>query len=213
MILSEFMKMIMRLIFATYFVVFCFSGHAEELPQRCSQDCMVSYGETLGASMSGVKAYSNCNNSCVNPTPYFVSDTFTGIKWQCVEYARRWLLVNKNVVYGDVDIAADIWELEEVISPDKKNHKPFVSILNGDSQYGVQRGDLLIYSRAFFGTGHVAVVLKVDEENQRLYLGEQNFDNNKWRDGFARDVPYIKRDQQTWVLDPYLIGWKRVISR
>ncbi len=85
--------------------------------------------------------------------------------------------------------------------------------LNGDKQHGLQRGDLLIYSRAFYSTGHVAVVLKVDEEKQRLYLGEQNFDNNIWQGDYARDIPYIRRENEIWVLDPYLIGWKRVISQ
>ncbi|MDW3095143.1 MAG: CHAP domain-containing protein [Gammaproteobacteria bacterium] len=202
---------LMRLVFVICVIVFCVAAHADDLPQDCSSDCIVYYGETLGESISGVKAYSNCNNTCVNPTPYFVSDTFTGIKWQCVEYARRWLLTNYDVVYGDVDIAADIWDLKEVGSPNKNIQKPFISIVNGDKQHGVQRGDLLIYSQEFHGTGHVAVILKVDEENQKLYLGEQNFDNNKWHGGFARDIPYIKRNQEIWVLDAYLIGWKRVV--
>jgi glutathionylspermidine amidase/synthetase len=187
--------------------------NADELPPFCAQDCVVEYGEMLGEPQSGVKAFSNCNNSCVNPTPYFIDDIFTGIKWQCVEYARRWLLVNKDVVYGDVDVAADIWELEYVVTADKKSQRPFINILNGNQQHGLQRGDLLIYSRAFYGTGHVAVVLKVDEQKQRLYLGEQNFDNSMWLGGYARDIPYIRRGDEIWVLDAYLIGWKRVISQ
>ncbi len=201
-----------RIFFIVCLLMMLSAVHAEEIPPFCMQDCVVAYGETLGESASGVKAFSNCNNSCVNPTPYFIDETFTGIKWQCVEYARRWLLLNKGVVYGDVDVAADIWRLENVTSSDKKSEKPFISILNGDQQHGLQRGDLLIYSRAFYGTGHVAVVLKIDEQKQRLYLGEQNFDNEMWHQGYARDIPYVKHEQGIWVLDPYLIGWKRVIS-
>ncbi len=211
--MKQFMSNFMRIFFACCLVVLAFAAHSDELPLFCSQDCVVDYGEMLGESESGVKAFSNCNNACVNPTPYFINKTFTGIKWQCVEYARRWLLVNKGVVYGDVDVAADIWQLETVFTSDKKSQKPFINILNGDKQYGLQRGDLLIYSRAFYGTGHVAVVLKIDELKQRLYLGEQNFDNGIWEEGYARDIPYIKRGDEIWVLDPYLIGWKRVINQ
>lgn len=207
-----FMVKLMRILFIVCLPMFVLATHAEQLPPFCTQDCVVGYGETLGESESGVKAFSNCNNSCVNPTPYFIDETFTGIKWQCVEYARRWLLVNKDVVYGDVDVAADIWQIENVTSTDKQSQKPFINILNGDQQYGLQRGDLLIYSRAFYGTGHVAVVLKIDEQKQRLFLGEQNFDNGLWQQGYARDIPYVKHEGGIWVLDPYLIGWKRVIS-
>ncbi len=202
----------MRLFNVVCLSLLVYVANADQLPPSCSQDCVVNYGETLGESITGVKAFSNCNNACVNPTPYFIDNTFTGIKWQCVEYARRWLLVNEGVVYGDVDIAADIWQLDHVMSADKKSQKPFINILNGDSQSGIQRGDLLIYSQAFYGTGHVAVVLKVDKQKQRLYLGEQNFDNRLWVEGYARDVPYIERADEIWVLDTYLIGWKRVVS-
>lgn len=188
------------------------SAMTEELPKLCSQDCEVTYGAVLGKSETGVEAYSNCSSRCVNPSPYFVDKTFTGIKWQCVEYARRWLLINHGLVYGDVDVAADIWQLEFVTSPDKQIQKSFEGILNGDAHRYVQRGDLLIYSRAFLGTGHVAVVVRVDAKNQRVYLAEQNFDNNQWQGQSARDIPYVFYKQGMWLLDPYLIGWKRVIG-
>ncbi len=184
---------------------------AEQLPELCNQDCEVTYGEVLGRSEKGIEAYSNCSSRCINPSPFFVDKTFTGIKWQCVEYARRWLLINHGLVYSDVDVAADIWQLDTVTSPDKQIQKPFIGILNGDSESYVQRGDLLIYSRAFLGTGHVAVVVEVDTDNQRVYLAEQNFDNNRWAGQSARDIPYIFHADGMWLLDPYLIGWKRVV--
>ncbi len=185
--------------------------NAEELPKQCTLDCSVNYGETLGESASGVKAFSNCNNTCVNSAPFFVNNTFTGIKWQCVEYARRWLLKNFGVVYGDVDIAADIWNLEFVRVLGSEQQKTFKSILNGSRQHGLQTGDLLIYADAFYGTGHVAVVLKVDEQKHQVYVGEQNFNNQIWEGDYARTIPYVKRDDEIWLLDAYLLGWKRVI--
>lgn len=206
------MSKLISLFFAATFLIFSLNVNADELPKYCEQDCEVTYGTVLGKSISGVEAYSNCNNRCVNPAPYFINETFTGIKWQCVEYARRWLLVNQGVVYGDVDVAADIWELDSVVTPDKKHSKPFESILNGEKDRSIQRGDLLIYSRAFLDTGHVAVVVKVDEKNQRVYLAEQNFDNNAWEGDSARDIPYVIHENGIWLLDPYLIGWKRVLN-
>tara|TARA_R110002096_G_scaffold13834_3_gene48696 strand:- start:1846 stop:2478 length:633 start_codon:yes stop_codon:yes gene_type:complete len=210
--MSVSMSKLRQIFLVIYLSMQVFAISAQELPPFCTKDCVVDYGEVLGETESGVKAFSNCNNSCVNPTPYFIDQIFTGIKWQCVEYARRWLLLNKGVVYGDVDVAADIWRLEYVTNPGTKSNTPFLSILNGSSQHGLQRGDLLIYSRAFYDTGHVAVVLKVDEQKQRLYLGEQNYDNGLWQQGYARDIPYVKHEDGVWVLDPFLIGWKRVAN-
>lgn len=184
--------------------------NAEPLPALCAEECVVEFGSLVGTSFSKVNAYSNCNNRCVNPTPNFTAKVYTGIKWQCVEFARRWLLVNEGVVYGDVDIAADIWNLDYVYTPDEQKRFTFQEIVNGSSHKKPQRGDLLIYSSAFYGTGHVAVVLQVDIDKQQVLVGEQNYHNQVWQHEYARAIPYIVRDNSVWLLDPYLIGWKRV---
>ena len=93
-----------------------------QLPEACSTDCVSPYGEVLGTAAGGVPAYSNCSARCVVPAPNTLNGVYTGLKWQCVEYARRWLLVNRGEVYGDVDIAADIWQIPFVtrVSDGKK---------------------------------------------------------------------------------------------
>ena len=212
LLLMRYSKNMRYFIWIIFFSVFVNTiSIADELPKACLQDCANTFGVELGESASGVKAFSNCNNSCVNPEPFFINKTFTGIQWQCVEYARRWLLENKHVVYGDVDIAADIWQLEQVLNPNTKAEYTFQGFVNGSQDVGLERGDLLIYSKEFYGTGHVAVVLNVDDEN--VYVGEQNFNNQKWQGDYARAVPYINHENHLWLLDAYLIGWKRVISQ
>ena len=203
------MKFLPRIVFLWSLVLF--EAISAPLPKHCTQNCVVEFGAFVGTSFSNVPAYSNCNNQCVNPTPNFVAKVYTGIKWQCVEYARRWLLVNEGVVYGDVDIAADIWDLEFVYTPNEKERYILQGIVNGSSNETPQRGDLLIYSRAFYGTGHVAVVLSIDSDRQQILVGEQNYKNQAWQHEYARAIPYIMRDDSIWLLDAYLIGWKRVI--
>ena len=82
---------------------------SKKIPFQCITNCETNYGVVLGQSPAGVPAYSNCNAECVIFEPNHLNDIYTGIKWQCVEYARRWLLQERGVVFGDVDIAADIW--------------------------------------------------------------------------------------------------------
>ena len=185
----------------------------QPLPEQCTQACDTPFAQILGQSPSGIVAYSNCNNHCVFKKPAFTQQTFTGIQWQCVEYARRWLLLNQGVVYGDVDIAADIWNHAQVHSPDRSQQVDFQSIVNGARQHYVQKGDLLIYSKQFHGTGHVAVVLAVDEQQQVLYVGEQNYHNTPWQEGYAREIAYVMHQDQQWLLDAHLIGWKRVVRK
>ena len=206
----------MQILAFIFFFISVLSVHAGELsvtadsiPVACSSDCKSEYGSVLGKSPAGVEAYSNCNSNCVIFEPNHYEQIYTGIKWQCVEYARRWLLREYAVVYGDVDIAADIWALQQVSNPKSEQTYKFKSFVNGAKNVP-QRGDLLIYSKEFLGTGHVAVVTEIDIEQQVLKIAEQNYANTHWQDDFAREIKYVKHDEGYWLLDAYLIGWKRV---
>ncbi|MDG0995990.1 MAG: CHAP domain-containing protein [Gammaproteobacteria bacterium] len=183
----------------------------EPLPQACLSDCIQPFNTVLGQSPQGVIAYSNCSARCVLPKAQFSQGVFTGISWQCVEFARRWLLHNFGVVYGSVDIAADIWDLQTVTSSDKSQQFSFESKVNGEVSEAPQRGDLLIYAQQFLNTGHVAVVLKVDDLNQKIWLGEQNYSNQLWQGDYARVITFVRQADKVFLLDPYLLGWKRVI--
>jgi len=181
---------------------------AQENRAACSNECISDYGQVLGTTKNGLKAYSNCNSKCVIFEPNKYDGTYTGIKWQCVEFARRWLLANHGVVYGDVDYAIDIWDkIDFYTHVDTRKKIPVSSHLNGSKQ-APAAGDLFIYAKAFLGTGHVAVITNIDKENKQIMLGEQNYKNTRWTDHFARKIDYIVRDGHYWILDPYLIGWK-----
>jgi hypothetical protein len=168
------------------------------LPDGCRGDfCLKeggteAFGAVLGAS-DGVYAYSNCYaHSCISfldyeypiPLPPGAHTALddpqattrvmrTGMKWQCVEYARRyWMLRGTPVpaVFGPVDGAADIWnELTYVTLLDNVTIAPLFKYANGVAVgYGgsaPRRGDLIIYPRddqGKFPYGHVAVIVSVE---------------------------------------------------
>ncbi len=185
-----------------------YANDSQNIPPQCLADCKSDYGVVIGISPAGIPAYSNCNADCVVFEPNHHQEIYTGIKWQCVEYARRWLLQQKQVVFGDVDIAADIWALEQVINPINKKTFSFESITNG-AEKPPKLGDLLIYSEEYLGTGHVAVVVSVNEEQKTIKVAEQNFENKLWEEKYARSIKYIVNDERVWLLDQYLVGWKR----
>ncbi len=179
------------------------------LPEKCSQNCVTPYGKILGETSEGLKAFSNCQSGCVIFEPNHFQSTYTGIKWQCVEFARRWLLAHYGMVYGDVDIAADIWTKIDFLSrvADGKKVK-LDSYVNGSTMMP-KVGDLLIYAEAFEGTGHVAIVTAVDAKAGELQVGEQNFSNQAWPANYARKISMLKKQGQFWLLDAYILGWKR----
>ena len=186
-----------------------FADNADrELPAACQTGCNSPYGRILGKSPRGIEAYSNCQSACVVPEPNNWKGTYTGIKWQCVEYARRWLLVNTGAVYGDVDIAADIWDkIDHLIDVKTKKPLPLETRLNGSTE-APQVGDLLVYAKAFNGTGHVAVITGIDIDNGLVEVSEQNFNNESWPDNYSRKILLIIKDGKYWILDGYLLGWK-----
>ena len=187
-----------------------FGVNEKKIPTACKVDCISAYGKVLGVSPRGVEAYSNCNSNCVIFEPNKLNGTYTGIKWQCVEYARRWLLFNKGAVYGDVDIASDIWNKIDYLTNVKTNKKlPLESHLNGSKQ-APQVGDMLIYAKAFNETGHVAIVIDVNHKDGTIEVGEQNYNNQSWPDDYSRKINLIKNNNRYWLLDSYLLGWKRV---
>lgn len=179
------------------------------LPRSCRTNCVTSYGEILGVASGDVPAYSNCNATCVVREPNRVNGTYTGIKWQCVEFARRWLLDDRGVVFGDVDTAADIWGIDFVTRVSDNAQLALLTFLNGSFR-APQVRDLLIYTKEYLNTGHVAVVTDVDLEAGFVEVAEQNFLNRNWPEDYARRITFVRKDGRYWILDQYLLGWKRM---
>lgn len=178
------------------------------LPQNCLEGCVTPYGEILGETRDGSKAFSNCQGKCVVFDPNHDNETYTGIKWQCVEFARRWLIHNRGLTFGDVDVAADIWALDTFTRLSDQSQVFTERYVNG-SKTLPKRGDLLIYAKEYLATGHAAVVLEVDLKKNRLRVAEQNFKNQKWPGQYARSIDLIDKNGHYWLLDAYLLGWKR----
>lgn len=199
-----------RLVPLLLIVVSC--GAAAEvatLPQNCTESCVTPYGEVLGTTADGTQSYSNCQAQCVVFDPNRLDGTYTGIKWQCVEFTRRWLLRNRGLSFGDVDVAADMWALSSLTRPSDQVSVPLKTHENGSAQ-PPRRGDLLIYGREYLGTGHAAIVLSVDYRKGIVRVAEQNFKNQKWPGHFARSIQFISKNGRYWLLDAYLLGWKQV---
>jgi len=193
------------------FIGFASVASAKEaltLPQNCVESCITPYGAVLGMTTEGTKSFSNGQSSCVVFDPNQENGTYTGIKWQCVEFVRRWLIRNRGLTFGDVDVAADIWALNALTRLSDQSPVPLTTHENGSKQLP-KRGDLLIYGREYLGTGHAAIVLQVDRSSGVVRVAEQNFKNQKWPGHYARAIQFIQKNGRYWLLDAYLLGWKR----
>lgn len=178
------------------------------LPPACLAACEAPYGERLGASPDGVPAYSNCNAGCVSRQEHVADGVFLGVKWQCVEFARRWLMVNRGVAFGEVDAAADVWtEVTALRRLTDGAPVPVTAHPNGAATPPAP-GDLLVYGRGHLGTGHLAVVTEVDLAGGQVAVAEQNLENRRWQGDHARRIDLVHHDGRYCLRDPHLLGWK-----
>ncbi|KAH8617384.1 CHAP domain [Trypanosoma vivax] len=197
---------VLMLLFMT-FIAFgiLYSGiryHGEswhDIPQ-----CTTTFGSIVGMH-NGVVAYSNCNINHTSSDFSTVdgnqgaSDKIFGMKWQCVEYARRYWMLRGTPLparFDSVAGAADIWALTEAHLLNGTS-VPLAKITNGrppapgtDARPRV--GDLLIYPQRpeDFPHGHVAVIVEVTAEN--VLVAEQNWDNAVWpapHHNYSRAIP------------------------
>ena len=143
-----------------------------------SQDA--PFGTLLGYAPGGVAIYSS-DYSSLDPRDYdddaafrsYIDDEYMGHKWQCVEFARRFLFLNYGVVFTDVGMAWEIFSLRFLREVVNDNILPLQAFPNGSPRAPVA-GALLIWQKGgeFKDTGHVAVVTQLLEN--KIRIAEQN---------------------------------------
>lgn len=182
--------------------------------EKYQEACHSEFGSCIGQSYL-TKAYSNCNGDMVSKETNYVflenenKKIVSGMKWQCVEYARRWLIDNKKITFADVEYAYHIWDLQHGNRVDTDQKAPLLQFTNKTANTPPQVGDLLIYSTDFAVTGHVAVVVGVSENS--ITIAEQNYFNQSW-DSFeySRRLLLEKDEKNNYrIFDDALIGWVR----
>merc|ERR1712188_151985 len=116
------------------------------------------FGTVLGLAPGSVPAYS-CDYDTWNvPRAQrewrnYHEGGFTGAKWQCVEFARRWLLLNKGYTFADIPMAYDIMDLRKVtmqVGEHKGEERPLWPVRNG-AKARPQVGSMLIWDQSYDG--------------------------------------------------------------
>ncbi|KAF0687034.1 Aste57867_21195 [Aphanomyces stellatus] len=176
------------------------------------------FGTLLGVTDGGVDVYS-ChleeNQTALGQDPNYVNGVYTGVKWQCVELARRYLLVNLGVIFGDVDYAFQIFDFNSIEKVDDKSQVAFNKFVNGGSIPPVH-GSLIIWSPygEMTETGHVAVV--VDVTDTYVDIVEQNVEDSIWPQGqtYSRRLKVKKNSTsffiEKWYDEEHILGWMTV---
>jgi len=130
----------------------------------------------LGKTKEGIVCYLNSKDKGkeTNFIKIGSEEIYTGLKWECVEFARRYLILTKGVTFDDVTTALDIPNLKYFRNLDGSIH-PIHIFKNGN--YDIKEGDLIVMEDEM-DTGHVAVVCGRNENE--LFIAEQHYDEKEW---------------------------------
>ncbi|ORY36750.1 hypothetical protein BCR33DRAFT_721959 [Rhizoclosmatium globosum] len=171
------------------------------------------FGTLLGTTLNGVQVFS-CNSTATSPIePNYVNGIYTGEKWQCVELARRYLIITQNITFDSIEMAYDIFDLPNFQGIDGSS----VLISKHKNTLSTTRpvvGSLLIWaSQGFYvPTGHVAVITHVTDDF--VEIAEQNVQDTVWlpNQHFSRRLSLICSPTCT-ITDTYegeILGWMTV---
>lgn len=188
--------------------------------QRPDDDVPAPFGALLGIAPGRVPAYSSDYETAddrllPNRHAYrsYLDGVYMGYKWQCVEFARRWLYSNHGYIFDDVAMAYEIFRLRSVRRVHDNAVLPLRAFRNG-ARRRPEPGCLMVWAEGgeFERTGHVAVVTEVFPD--RIRIAEQNVHHRVWADGadFAREIPArLTEDGAYWVrcsfTDASILGW------
>lgn len=177
-----------------------------------SQSCNSDFGIPLGQS-NGVIAYSNCNENFQSSKKHYIEmaqlekKIYTGLRWESVEYARRWLITNRGMTFPKVESAYQLWNLKFFKYVNPKKTIPVIHYSNKLSRIAPKVGDLLIYNKQLISNGHVAIVVGVT--NDSIMLAEQNYFNLLWEGlNYSRRLDLRRTNLGNyWIVDNYIEGW------
>jgi len=178
------------------------------------------FGALLGYAPGGVGAYSS-DYATASDEDYprrrsfrnHIDGIYMGYKWQCVEFARRWMYLNKGYIFDDVSMAYEIFNLRSVRVVSSNTLLPLHAFRNGAKQHP-EPGSLLIWDDGgeFERTGHVAVVTEVYPD--KLRLAEQNVGHQLWPEGqsYCRELrAKVTPEGDYWLECSYgdatILGW------
>ena len=147
---------------------------------------LVTDNDDLVGVWNGVSIYSNNdysnnhNNDNLNnnSNSNYYNGIYTGIKWQCVEFARRYLIVTHGITFSDVTSAFQIPDAKFTTLDGKQN----IEVRNN-----LQVGSLIVWPKNYMTNsvdGHVAVVSSITPTG--ITVVEQNYDNKNEINRFIR---------------------------
>lgn len=141
---------------------------------QTSLSLTLPYGAQQG-SYCGVVASSNRDDGFFSGQSNYVDGLiYTGFRYQCVQYARRFLLHTTGCVFESCGRASAIFYMNHITDVQTNKTYPLIKHENGKSLTPPSPGDIIIYSyhAQLVPFGHVGIISYVDDK--QVGVIEQN---------------------------------------
>ncbi|MDA0990237.1 MAG: glutathionylspermidine synthase family protein, partial [Verrucomicrobia bacterium] len=179
------------------------------------------FGTILGYAPGQIPVYSSDyttiqNHELTDRAAYrhTVDGIYMGYKWQCVEFARRWLYFNRGLIFDEVAMAYELFQIRSIRRVADGARLPMRAFRNGSKRLP-EVGSLLIWNEGgeFEETGHVAVITEICFPD-RIRIVEQNFHHEVWPadQTYSREIQArLAYDGGFWLRcqfqDGTILGW------
>jgi surface antigen len=186
------------------FLILCLTGFViYKVTKRINLNLNYEVGQHLDSLNNVVVFYNGGvdNSSGRNTSP----DNYNiGIKYQCVEFVKRYYYEHLNHKMPDAFGNAKDFYDKDLSDGELNTKRNLVQYKNG-SKSKPKADDLLIFSGSTFNKyGHVAIVSSVDENEIEI------IQQNPGPFGKSRDKIKLKNIDSLWTLDnDRLLGWLR----
>lgn len=141
-------------------------------PQR------VPFGAIQGYAPGHIPAYSNKHDHFFSGERHVQDGFFMGFKYQCVEFARRWLYYRKGLILEDISMAALILDCTRVLDAATAKPVRMVAVKNNGMEKPVEDALLIFPQSVASPWGHVAVITHVEQDC--VYVADQNYHFAPW---------------------------------
>lgn len=171
---------------------------------------VVPFNHIQGVASTNVCAYSNGDDDFFSVERHYFHGIFLGFKWECIEFARRWLLMRKSCLFPNIRHASDIWtQLKTLERVTDGKQFSVINYPNGSTKKPKRDGFLVYHPSQSLPFGHVAIICDVVPGYIRI--AEQNYEYYNWSDNYSRQIPLVCRDDRYFIEDEdEVYGWMEI---
>ncbi|KAK7195946.1 trypanothione synthetase [Novymonas esmeraldas] len=174
-------------------------AHPERVAVSFEKPGHVPFGGVQGYAPGGIPAYSNKHDHYFSGERSIEDNVFCGFKYQCVEFARRWLLERKGLVLPDVNWACHIFQLKQVSDAATAEDFAVLPVRNGTAAKP-EADTLLIYPSSDSNTvGHVGAITEVGDDY--VCVADQNYRFHKWTAPYSYKLRLEHKDDVWTIID------------